>query len=103
MAAIEHSHMPDWLSARVKATPDKPFLHIDKESYSFAELDRLVQATCALIREHADISAGDHVGLLLPNGFALRPELAGIDAPGRGCCAIEHALAALRAQLAVRQ
>ena len=69
MTTIERGHMPDWLSARVKATPDKPFLYIDQESYSFAELDRLVQATCALIRENADISAGDHVGLLLPNGL----------------------------------
>ena len=69
MAAIEQGHMPDWLSARVKATPDKPFLYIDQESYSFAELDRLAQATCALIREHTVISVGDHVGLLLTNGL----------------------------------
>ena len=60
----------DWLSARVCATPQKIFLHIGDESYSFADMDRLTGATVAYIRTSANVRAGDHVALLMSNGPA---------------------------------
>ena len=59
----------DWLNARVKATPSKTFLHVGEDKYSFAAVDRLVGATAALIYQHARITKGDHVALLMPNGL----------------------------------
>lgn len=63
--------MQDWLSARVAATPDKAFLHIDESTYSFADVDRLVSATLALLKASGRVKAGDSVALLLPNGMPL--------------------------------
>ena len=59
----------DWLSARRQATPNKTFLHIDGARYSFAAVDDLVAATCAVLQTRAGIAPGDKVALLLPNGL----------------------------------
>ena len=69
MAYDESGATTDWLSARVRATPHKAFLHIEAETVSFADVDRLVRATTAIIRAHTNVSAGDHVALLLTNGL----------------------------------
>ena len=61
--------MIDWLSARAMATPGKTFLQLGARSFSFAQVDRMVGATCAVLRSRGDIRAGDHVALLLPNGL----------------------------------
>ena len=60
----------DWLSARSKASPEKTFLHIDQETLSFDEVNRLVSAACHLIQQRADIKHGDKVAILLPNGLS---------------------------------
>ena len=70
MAYDESGTTADWLSARVRATPHKAFLHIEAETVSFANVDRLVRATIAVIRAHTNVSAGDHVALLMTNGLA---------------------------------
>lgn len=70
MSNIAVDATPDWLSARVRATPHKAFLHIEAETYSFADIDGLVRATAAYFRRHADVNAGDHVALFMPNGLA---------------------------------
>ncbi len=59
----------DWLSARVAATPQKIFLHVDSQQLSFAEVDRLVAATCVLIQKHRGIQPEDRVAILLPPGL----------------------------------
>ena len=70
MAYDESGATTDWLSARVRATPHKAFLHVEAETVSFADVDRLVSATTAIIRAHTNVSAGDHVALLMTNGLA---------------------------------
>ena len=70
MADVETGTTADWLSARVRATPHKAFLHIEAETVSFADVDRLVRATIAVIRAHSKVSAGDHVALFMTNGLA---------------------------------
>ncbi len=70
MAYDESGATTDWLSARVRATPQKAFLHIEAETVSFADIDGLVSATTAIIRAHTNVSAGDHVALFMTNGLA---------------------------------
>ena len=70
MSNIATDATTEWLSARVRATPHKAFLHIAAETYSFADVDGLVRATAAYFRRHADVKAGDHVALFMPNGIA---------------------------------
>ena len=70
MAYDESGTTADWLSARVRATPHKAFLHVEAETVSFADIDGLVSATTAIIRAHTNVSAGDHVALLMTNGLA---------------------------------
>ena len=60
----------DWLSARVRATPHKAFLHVAAETYSFADMDRLARAMAAFIKGRAHVGAGDHVALFMRNGPA---------------------------------
>ncbi len=60
----------DWLSARAIATPEKTYLYIDQERLSFAEVNRLVSSACRTIAKHADITRGDKVAILLPNGLS---------------------------------
>ncbi|MCY4020809.1 MAG: o-succinylbenzoate--CoA ligase [Chloroflexi bacterium] len=70
MANIESGANSDWLSARVRATPQKAFLHIEAETYSFADMQRLARTTSAFIKDRVDVGAGDHVALLMRNGPA---------------------------------
>jgi len=70
MADIESGANSDWLSARARATPHKAFLHVEAETYSFADIDRLARATAAFIRTRANVGPGDHVALLMRNGPA---------------------------------
>ena len=59
----------DWLAARARATPDKPFLHIPPARLNFAEVHQRVQATCDWILADSKITAGDRVGILMPPGL----------------------------------
>lgn len=68
MADIETGTTADWLSARLRATPHKAFLHVAEATYSFADIDRLTRATAAFISRHAQVGAGDRVALLMRNG-----------------------------------
>ncbi len=70
MADIESGANTDWLSARLRATPHKAFLHVEAETYSFADMDRLARATAAFIKGRAHVGAGDHVALFMRNGPA---------------------------------
>ncbi|MCY4073579.1 MAG: o-succinylbenzoate--CoA ligase [Chloroflexi bacterium] len=70
MADIESSANTDWLSARLRTTPQKAFLHVEAETYSFADMDRLARATAAFIKGRAHVGAGDHVALFMRNGPA---------------------------------
>ena len=58
----------DWLKARANATPRKTFLQLDGERLSFADVEHLTGRTVAFL-EARGVSAGDHVGILLPNGL----------------------------------
>ena len=58
----------DWLAARCRATPHKPYLHLPGETYTFAQVDALTRRVVARLRQHG-VAAGDHVALLLPNGL----------------------------------
>ncbi|MDE2952739.1 MAG: o-succinylbenzoate--CoA ligase [Chloroflexota bacterium] len=70
MTDIESGANSDWLSARARATPQKAFLHVEAETYSFADIDRLAGSTAAFIRTRANVGPGDHVALLMRNGPA---------------------------------
>ena len=59
----------DWLTARVMATPEKTFLHSDDERLSYAEVNRLVAAYVAVMRDRG-IEPGDKVAILMPSGPA---------------------------------
>ena len=61
--------MMDWLTARVMATPEKTFLHIDDERLPYAEVNRLVAACAAVMRDRG-IEPGDKVAILMPSGPA---------------------------------
>lgn len=70
MFATEVGASADWLLARAHATPDKIFLHIGAEAYSFAQVARLASATAAFLRANAQVQAGDHVALYMNNSLA---------------------------------
>lgn len=70
MNVVETGMTADWLSARVRATPHKAFLHIGADTYSFSQTERMARATAAFMERHASVGAGDHVALLLRNGVA---------------------------------
>ena len=59
----------DWLQARAEATGDKPFLHLDGASLSFAQVDALTGRAAAFLAERG-VAPGDHVAILLPNGLS---------------------------------
>lgn len=70
MLETEVGASADWLLARARATPDKIFLHIGAEAYSFAAVARLTSATAAFLRARAQVQAGDHVALYMNNSLA---------------------------------
>lgn len=69
-ASADWADGTDWLLARAHATPDKIFLHIGAEAYSFAQVARLASATAAFIEARAQVQAGDHVALYMNNSLA---------------------------------
>lgn len=70
MTESEAGGYADWLGARVRATPQKAFLHVEGETYSFADMDRLARAAAAFIRTRANVGCGDRVALWMRNGPA---------------------------------
>lgn len=60
--------MQDWLSARVKTSPDKAFLYSDISDHAitFAQLDQQVNVMCAKWQA-VGIQAKQHIGLLMIN------------------------------------
>jgi len=59
--------MQDWLSARVEATPDKPFLYTPLLSpQTFAQIHEIVSDMADSCYTNG-IKSGDHVGLLMAN------------------------------------
>ena len=59
--------VPDWLQQRADSTPERLALVAETERFSFAELDRRVDAAAFMLRERG-ISPGQHVGIRAPNG-----------------------------------
>ena len=59
--------VPDWLQQRADSTPERLALVAETERFSFAELDRRVDAAAFALRERG-ISPGQHVGIRAPNG-----------------------------------
>ena len=59
--------VPDWLRQRAGLSPERVALVTEVASYSWAELDRLVDAAALALRERG-IQAGQHVGIRAPNG-----------------------------------
>jgi len=56
----------DWLTARVRATPDALALLIGEQQWRYRELNRLVQRYCLRLQQ-IGLIAGQHVAVLLPN------------------------------------
>jgi o-succinylbenzoate---CoA ligase len=59
--------VPDWLRQRAESTPERLALVAEAERFSFAELDRRVDAAADALRERG-IQPGQHVGIRAPNG-----------------------------------
>src|SRR4030081_530140 len=62
----KHS-VPDWLRQRAQVTPQRPALLTDAVEWSFAELDERVDAAAHALLQQG-VQAGQHVGILAPNG-----------------------------------
>ena len=60
--------MENWLTARVKARPDAIALIDGAQQWTYSELNTLVDRCAANLG--ASVTAGAHVGVLLPNGYA---------------------------------
>ena len=54
------------LSLNSKKHPDKPYLICDDNTYSYSEIDILVDKTCGFLKEH-NVSSGNVISLVLPN------------------------------------
>ncbi|MDQ6671693.1 MAG: o-succinylbenzoate--CoA ligase [Chloroflexota bacterium] len=65
MAGLEL--VPDWLRQRAELTPERLALAVDDRSWSFAELDRRVDAAAQALDDRG-VQPGQRVGLLAPNG-----------------------------------
>jgi len=59
-------NISDWLTSRTQATPQKTALIIGEQQWTYAELNRMVNSVCARLVA-ADVTAGDFVGVLMPN------------------------------------
>ncbi|HKY97830.1 MAG TPA: AMP-binding protein, partial [Gemmatimonadaceae bacterium] len=61
--------LPDWLTSRALAMPDRIALSVASREWTFAELDE--EASRVARRLHAlGVRAGDRVATLLPNNLA---------------------------------
>ena len=58
----------DWLQARVRASPQKVALIIGEESWTYAELDRMVEGTAVTLINQG-IQPREYVAALLPNSL----------------------------------
>jgi O-succinylbenzoic acid--CoA ligase len=59
--------VPDWLRQRAALSPERLALVAEAERFTFAELDRRVDAATNALRERG-IQPGQHVGIRAPNG-----------------------------------
>ncbi len=59
--------VPDWLRQRAQATPERLALIAENVRWSFAELDRHVDAATQAVRRRG-VAPGQHVGVRAPNG-----------------------------------
>jgi o-succinylbenzoate---CoA ligase len=59
--------VPDWLRQRAALTPGRPGLAFEGHSWTFQDLDRLVDNACQTLRER-DVQAHQRIGLRAPNG-----------------------------------
>ena len=59
--------VPDWLGQRADSTPERLALVAEPDRFSFAELDRRVDAAALALRERG-IQSGQHIGIRAPNG-----------------------------------
>ena len=73
--------MPEWLAQRARISPDKLAIVCGDERWSFAELDRRVEATAQRLRG-AGIVAGDRVALLAPNSATYAQVVFGVARAG---------------------
>ena len=53
----------------IQPNPDKPFLYLGDEAYSFAEIERLTAGAAARLQAQAGLRRGERVALLMPNGL----------------------------------
>jgi len=60
-------HSTDWLHARAAASPAAVALYMDEKSWSYGELDRLVDRLCVYLHARG-VAAGDFMAMLLPAG-----------------------------------
>jgi O-succinylbenzoic acid--CoA ligase len=60
--------MQDWLAARAHATPNQIALIWRDHSYTYYQIEQLVQSTCAKYRS-VGLSEGKYVAVLMPNGI----------------------------------
>ncbi len=58
----------DWLKERTAISPHAPALIINAQTWTYAELDRVVQQTAVTLHNNS-IRQGDHVAALLPNSI----------------------------------
>jgi O-succinylbenzoic acid--CoA ligase len=64
---LANTSVPDWLRQRAELTPGRLALLTDDVEWSFAMLDERVDAAAHALLEHG-VQAGQHVGILAPNG-----------------------------------
>ena len=62
--------VPDWLRQRAEITPERLAVLSQDQTWTFADLDRRVDAAAAVLRD-LGIRAGQRVGLLAPNSALL--------------------------------
>jgi crotonobetaine/carnitine-CoA ligase len=65
--AMRELTVPRLLQARVEAAPEKPFLHFEKRTWTYAAFGAEVSRTAAGLHE-LGVRPGDRVALFLPNG-----------------------------------
>src|SRR5438445_6603531 len=66
-AAASGLRVPDWLRQRAQVTPNRLALVFEEAGWTFAELDRGVDAAVEVLRGRG-VEAGERIGLLAANG-----------------------------------